>query len=285
MQNNKPSSLPVYKVLDEDSIKSEILPYLSIGKRGFKTTGKLEEIVNAILYKMKTGCQWEFLPVRELFSDIVLSYQSVFYYFRKWSKREEWKSCWISLLSKNKSLLDLSSGDIDGSHTTALRGGEAVGYQGRKKRKTTNSLYLTDRQGLPLAVSSPKAGNHHDLHEIEVSLDELFATLKEATISIEGLFFNADTGFDSKLFRQICQKNEVIANVAFNHRNGDNNEHEYLLDDKLYQQRYSIERTNAWIDSYRSLLNRFDFTYSSWESFNYIAFIVILLKKKRKKFK
>lgn len=27
----------------------------------------------------------------------------------------------------------------------------------------------------------------------------------------------------------------------------------YLFDDILYKERYSIERTNAWLDSYRSL--------------------------------
>jgi hypothetical protein len=31
--------------------------------------------------------------------------------------------------------------------------------------------------------------------------------------------------------------------------------------------------------SIRSLLNRFDVTVSSWKSFNYTAFIIILLKK------
>ena len=38
---------------------------------------------------------------------------------------------------KNKSKLDLSSGDSDRSHTTAIRGGEEIDSQGRKKRKTT----------------------------------------------------------------------------------------------------------------------------------------------------
>jgi transposase len=269
----------MYKVLDKNTIKEEILPYLSTGKRGFKITYKLEEVVNAILYKMKTGCQWAYLPVRELFSEVVPSYQSVFYHFRKWCKNGDWKSCWISLLNKNKSMLDLSSGDIDGSHTTALRGGEAVAYQGRKKRKTTNALYLTDRQGLPLALSTPKAGNHHDLHEITTSLDELFALLKQADISLDGLFINADSGFDSGKFRLACLEKGITANVAFNHRNGDNNEQEYLLDEALYKERYSIGRTNAWMDSYRSLLNRFDVTVSSWKCFNYIAFMVILFKK------
>ena len=57
----------------------------------------------------------------------------------------------------------------------------------------------------------------------------------------------------------------------------------YLFDDILYKERYSIERTNAWLDSYRSLLNRFDATLTSWQVWNYIAFIVILMKKVKKK--
>ena len=93
-----------------------------------------------------------------------------------------------------------------------------------------------------------------------------------------GLFVNADSGFDSKHFRSICKKWGVIPNVAFNYRNGENKD-EFLLDDLLYKQRYVIERTNAWIDSFRSLLNRFDITISSWKSFNYIAFMIILFKK------
>ncbi|MEM1135720.1 MAG: IS5/IS1182 family transposase, partial [Bacteroidota bacterium] len=36
---------------------------------------------------------------------------------------------------------------------------------------------------------------------------------------------------------------------------------------------------NAWMDSFRSLLNRFDTTITSWKGFNFLAFIVIGLKK------
>jgi len=272
----------MYQVLDKDMINLEIIPHLSIAKRGFKTKSCLIEIVNAILYKLKTGCQWAFLPVKSLFSDVVLSYQAVFWHYRKWCKNGDWQQCWISLLNKHKSCLDLSSGDIDGSHTPAIKGGEEVAYQGRKKRKTTNSLYLTDRQGLPLALSSPKAGNHHDLHEIQQALNEMFSVLEKASIALDGLFINADSGFDSKSFRLACAERGIYANVDFNPRNGESNEYEYLLDDELYKERYSIERTNAWMDSFRSILNRFDVTVSSWEGFNYIAFMVILLKKLKK---
>ena len=67
----------------------------------------------------------------------------------------------------NKRYLDMSSVQLDGSHTPVKRGGIAVAYQGRKKAKTTNMLFLTDQQGIPLACSQPVAGNHNDLFEIE----------------------------------------------------------------------------------------------------------------------
>jgi len=55
-------------------------------------------------------------------------------------------------LSRHRSFLDMSSVDLDGSHTTTLRDGECCGYQGRKKRTTTNAIYVADRQGIPLAI-------------------------------------------------------------------------------------------------------------------------------------
>jgi len=32
--------------------------------------------------------------------------------------------------------------------------------------QTSNALYRTDRQGIPLAMSEPVTGNHHDLFDI-----------------------------------------------------------------------------------------------------------------------
>ena len=271
----------MYQVVDKITINLEIIPHLSIEKRGFKTKSCLTEVVNCILYKLKTGCQWHLLPVKSLFSEVVLSYKTVFGHFRKWCKDGSWKQAWINLLCCKKSYIDLSSVSIYGSHTTALRGGEAVAYQGRKKRKTTNALYFTDSQGLPLAMSSPVAGNHHDLYQIETSLQALFEPLYKAEISLDGLFVNADLGFYCKAFRETCLREGIFPNIYFNYRNGNNNDKYYILDELLYKERFTIERTNAWMDSFRSILNRFDFTVSSWQAFNYIAFIVILLKKSK----
>jgi len=61
------------------------------------------------------------LPVESLFSEIVLSYKTVHKHYQKWCKNDEWRSCWIKLLSRNKDKIDLSNGDIDGSHSPALK--------------------------------------------------------------------------------------------------------------------------------------------------------------------
>ena len=103
--------------------------------------------------------------------------------------------------------------------------------------------------------------------------------MEAADISVKGLFMNADAGFDSKEFRECCQKKEINANICFNKRNGESSDKEEYFDQKLYDERYSIERTNAWMDSFRTLLNRFDRTLTSWKGFNFLAFIVIALKK------
>ena len=105
----------MYSVLDKDIIKSEIVPYLPLAKRGFQATVPLEEIVNAVLYKLKTGVQWHQLPVKSLFDDDLLTWQSVYYHYRKWCRTDVLKKSWISILEKNKSKLDLSSVDFDGS--------------------------------------------------------------------------------------------------------------------------------------------------------------------------
>ena len=263
-------------------IENEIVAYIPRASRGFPPSVPLHEIVNAILYKLKTGVHWYLLPVDSLFEKKTLSWQSVYYHFRKWSISEAWKDCWIKFLKRHKSELDLSSVDLDGSHTPAIRGGLNVDYQARKKRKTTNALYLTDRQGLPLAMSEPVAGNHNDLYDIEVQFEVVTKTLEQDDIPVDGLFLNADAGFDSKKFRKSCGKKEINANICFNKRNGNIDRDEYF-DKELYDKRYMVERTNAWIDSYRSLLNRFDTTTESWKGLNYIAFIVIALKKFKKK--
>ncbi|WP_156001860.1 hypothetical protein [Saprospira grandis] len=47
-------------------------------------------------------------------------------------------------------------------------------------------------------MSPPFAGNHNDLFEIESHFQKMLADLQLSDISPDGLFMNADAGFDSK---------------------------------------------------------------------------------------
>jgi len=79
----------------------------------------------AILYRLKTGCQWRELPMNQFFRG-KYSWQSVYYHFQKWSKNGSWEIVWGNLLKKYKQHLDLSNIQLDGTHTPAKRGGESV---------------------------------------------------------------------------------------------------------------------------------------------------------------
>ncbi len=50
------------EVLSSSSIATYIIPQLSVGSRGKTDEVPIEGIVRAMLYRLKTGCQWRFLP-------------------------------------------------------------------------------------------------------------------------------------------------------------------------------------------------------------------------------
>lgn len=268
----------MYVNLSKKFITKNLLPYLSQSNLGRKTKVPLWRIVKAIIYRLKSGCQWRELPVGAFCSRILISWNSIYYHFNKWSKDGSWKRMWTKLLSIHKSGLDMSSVQFDGSHTPAKRGGEAVGYQSRKKSKTTNVLFLTDKQGIPLAMSEPIDGNHNDLFNIEVFFAKMLKDLQQSGIEINGLFLNADAGFDSVGFRQLCLANDIIANVDFNKRNAKNIDSQPLLDDELYKERFAVERTNAWMDAFKALIIRFETKAQNWMSLHHLAFALILLR-------
>lgn len=92
----------MHKVLDKDMIENEIVPYIPRASRGFPPTVPLCEIVIAILYKLKTGVQWNQLPVKALFEEVPLSWQSVYRHYRKWCRAGFWKECWTKLVSSGE---------------------------------------------------------------------------------------------------------------------------------------------------------------------------------------
>jgi hypothetical protein len=62
--------------------------------------------------------------------------------------------------------LDIENLNLDGTYSLAKKAGESVGYQHRKKGKTSNVLILTDSRGIPISIGAILSGNHNDLFEI-----------------------------------------------------------------------------------------------------------------------
>ncbi len=74
----------------------------------------------------------------------------------------------------------------------------------------TNALYLSDRQGLPIAMSELLAGNHNDLYDIEVQFEVVTATLEQANIAVEGIFLNVMLGLIQKILESLVKKKKLM---------------------------------------------------------------------------
>ncbi|MBD0333084.1 MAG: IS5 family transposase [Chitinophagaceae bacterium] len=269
------------EVLSKDMIERWVIPHLSKGERGPKPQVELVNIVRAILHRLKTGTQWRFLPLGEFFKKDAITCNGVYHHHRKWIKDGSWRKVWIELLKANRHLLDLSSMQLDGSQTPCKKQGEHIGYQGRKASKTTNVLFLSDKEGQPLAMATPQAGNHNDLYDIQQLFKQMCALLEEAGIDLRGVFMNADAGFDAEDLREVCAEKEIEVNIAENKRNEKELKEDYVyFDELLYKQRYVIERTNAWLDGFKSLLVRYEVKVSTWMAAHFMAFVIIFLKTK-----
>ncbi|MBV6653588.1 MAG: transposase, partial [Mameliella sp.] len=136
------------------------------------------------------------------------------------------------------------------------------------------------RQGLPLACSDPISGQHNDLFDIAKTVSKMLVTLRQAQIEVDGLFLNADAGFDAKTLRQLCDQYGIFPNLAINKRNASKQDQlDYLFDPELYKERFAIERTNAWLDGFKVLLVRFETNAKHWLALHYIAFSFILMRR------
>ena len=72
--------------MGKDTINNWIIPFLSVGKREFKSNFDLASIFLLILKRLKTEVQWRELPIEVYFEKGEISWQNVYYYFNKWSK-------------------------------------------------------------------------------------------------------------------------------------------------------------------------------------------------------
>ncbi len=189
-----------------------------------------------------------------------ISWQAVYYHWQKWNEAGCFEHLWHHSLHLIQDDLDCTHLNLDGSHAIAKKGGECVAYQPRKRAKTTNILPITDAKGFILASTGIIAGNHHDAFNLKPDLQTAFKCLKRLGIAIAGAFFNADSAFDTRDARKVCFNHGLIPNMAENTRNRKHIKRgrKRLFNKTIYKQRFSSERSFAWMDKFRALRVRDD---------------------------
>lgn len=93
-------------------------------------------------------------------------------------------------------------------------------------------------------------------------------------------FFIADAGFDCQELRRTVQRFGMRAVIKINTRNSKfvKRGRKTFFDETLYKTRYVNERSFAWMDSFRTLLVRFDTTTESWLNWHYLAGFLLYAK-------
>jgi hypothetical protein len=54
---------------------------------------------------------------------------------------------------------------------------------------------------------------------------------------------------------------------------------QHVFDEVLYADRGAVERANAWLDGFKALLVRFEFSVSNWKALHFMAFFVLFFRK------
>lgn len=177
--------------------------------------------------------------------------------------------------------LNLELISLDGSLIPSYEFKEKTGYSGKHHTTGTKISSLVDHNGLPLALTLT-SGERNDMKLAEF-------TLKNTHISIRGNLGEekstllADKGYDSKPFKYFLWSNGIKANIPerefkrkYPRRYPPINS-EY--DPKLGKERFVVERTNAWVKSFKRLKFRFDRSAISFEAFLYLGIMVILIRR------
>lgn len=171
-----------------------------------------------------------------------------------------------NLKAKNK--LNIKIASIDGSLVPSFNFFDTTGYSGKYKKSGTKLSTLVDFLGTPLNIVFA-SGERHDL-------PLAIPTVINNSVGKPDTLL-ADKGYDSDKFKFKLKQLGINPNIPQRNIKGRKQQKDYNI--PLGKMRFKIERTNAWIKSFRRLHFRFDYTLASFSAFVFLALIVICMRK------
>jgi len=124
--------------------------------------------------------------------------------------------------------------------------------------------------------------NEHDSVLFPDSIDRLTDFASLISLDLTGSYLTLDSGFDSELNKWLIRSHDMIPVIKPNRR-GTKDEAKLEMmyadfNEPIYKQRFTIERTFAWQDTYRRLVTRYERLEATHIGFKYLAYAVMNLR-------
>jgi putative transposase len=228
--------------------------------RGSSHKHPKKQIVDAILYVVRTGCQWRQLP-----HDLP-PWKTVYDHFRNWNLRGVWETALEEINQRARKKIAKAptprDGIIDSQSVKTQYASEERGIDGNQKVKGRKRHIVVDTLGNLLHVAV-HAANHTDTKAGMGVLAR--AAERYPTISA----FSGDAGYRGSALEYVKQALGRVLHIAEKLGEG------FVVQPK----RWIVERTFAWLGHFRRLAKDVEILTATAENMIRIAMLKITLAK------